>query len=185
MKRLLIAVAALAILAGCVRNPEVYTPEQLNYQAYRQPGPSTLTLYTVINANTGAGAHTALAVNGSERVLFDPAGSFKATDVIRSGDVIYGFTPAIEDAFMGKHARTRYIVEKHEFAVSPAVAEEALQKVKANGPVGAAFCAQSTSSILTTLPGFKAISPTFYPKQLKAQVVELTGARAEVRREND
>lgn len=185
MKRLLIALAALAILTGCVRNPEVIAPEKLSYQTYRHPGASSLTLYTVVNVRTGNGAHTAMAVNGSERVLFDPAGSFKATDVIRSGDVIYGFTPAVEDAFMGKHARTQFLVEKHVIPVSPAVAQEALSKVKANGPVGAAYCAQSTSQILKTLPGFESIQPTFYPKNLRDQITALTKAKTEVRREND
>ena len=61
----------------------------------------------------------------------------------------------------------------------------ALRKVKMNGPVNAAHCARSTSSILRTLPGFESIDTTFYPKQLEAQFSALPGARSETLIEDD
>jgi len=106
MKRLFLALAAISVMAACTRNPEVLPPEQLAPLAYRSSAAPSLKLYTVVNRRTNSGAHTALAVNGSETVLFDPAGGFEAQNVVRSGDVIYGFTPALDSAFTSAHART-------------------------------------------------------------------------------
>ena len=185
MKRLFLALAAVAVLAGCERNPTFNPPEDMARFSYRNTGPTELTLYTVINRRTGAGAHTALEVNASETVLFDPAGSFRAEGVPRSGDVLYGFHPGVARAYSSKHAREAYEVRMITVPVSPQVAALALQKVKVNGPVGAAHCAQSTSSILATLPGFEGIKQTYYPKQLEASFATLPGARSEKVVEDD
>ena len=185
MKPVFLALAAAVIVAGCTRNPEFHPPEDMARFAYRNTGPTSLTLYTIVNRTNGAGAHTALEVSGSETVLFDPAGGFKAEHVHRSGDVIYGFNPSIEKAYSSAHARTAYLVRKVEIPVSPAVAAMALQKVKTNGPVGAAHCAQSTSTILKTLPGFENIAQTYYPKQLEKQFQSLPGTTVETIIEDD
>ena len=186
MKRLFLALAAVAVLAGCTaRNPETTPPAELAALKVPNTGPTTLTLYTVINRNTGAGGHTALGVNADERVLFDPAGSFEAQGVVRSGDVLYGFTPPVENAFSSQHARSAYLVNKLEIPVSPQVAQLALQKVKSYGAVGAAHCAQSTSSILQTLPGFEGVERTYYPVQLENQIKRLVTAKETTIIEND
>ena len=168
MKRLFLALAAISVMAACTRNPEVLPPEQLAPLAYRSSAAPSLKLYTVVNRRTNSGAHTALAVNGSETVLFDPAGGFEAQNVVRSGDVIYGFTPALDSAFTSAHARTEFLVTTQTIPVSAKVAEMALQMVKANGPVAPAHCAASTSSILKSLPGFESIEQTYYPKTGRA-----------------
>ncbi|WP_407494673.1 lipoprotein [Pseudooceanicola sp. MF1-13] len=185
MKRLFLALVAVAALAGCIRNPEFQPPAEMAALAVPNRGPNELVLYTVVNRRTGAGAHTALGVNASERVLFDPAGGFKAENVIRSGDVLYGFTPPVEKAFSSAHARSTFLVNKVSIPVSAEVAQMALQKVKTNGPVGSAHCAQSTSSILQTLPGFQSIKPTYYPVQLEKQFKAVAGARSTQIVEND
>lgn len=176
MKRLCLALAASAVLAGCTPNPEFVPAAEVAQHAYRNTGPTSLTLYTVINRRNGSGAHTALQVNASERVLFDPAGSFEAKGVLRSGDVLYGYGPALESAYSSAHSRETHFVRKVTVPVSPEVAQMALQQVRTNGPVGAAHCAQSTSTILSGLPGFEGVGQTFYPKQLEAQFSSLPGA---------
>ncbi|WP_136636594.1 hypothetical protein [Pseudooceanicola onchidii] len=186
MKRVFLALAAVAALAACApRNPAVLPPAELAQVSYRNTGPTELTLYTVINRRSGAGAHTALEVASDEVVLFDPAGSFKAQGVPRSGDVLYGFTPGVEKSYMSGHARSAFLVRKVTVPVSPEVAALAMQKVKANGPVGAALCAQSTSSILQTLPGFGGIKQTYYPKDLEESFIAITGGRTETLIEED
>lgn len=186
MKRLFLALAAMALVAGCgVRNPDFAPPAEMAQYAFQNNGPTTLTLYTVVNRNSGAGAHTALQVNASERVIFDPAGSFAAETVPRSGDVLYGANPGVEKAFASAHARKSHLVRKVTIPVSPAVAEMALQRVKSNGAVGAAHCAQSTSSILKSLPGFEDVDITYYPKQLESQLVSRPGASTEQIVEDD
>ncbi len=185
MKRLFLALSILTFAAACVRNPETLPPPEVAKLAYRHPAPPSLTLYTVVNRSTQSGAHTALAVNGSERVLFDPAGGFEGQGITRSGDVIYGFTPAVEQAYSSAHARKTFLVTKQTIRVSPQVAEMALQKVKTNGAVGSAHCAQSTSSILKTLPGLSNIEQTYYPKALSAQFAKMAGVKLATLIEDD
>lgn len=36
-----------------------------------------ISLYTMVNNESGAGAHSALVINASQRVIFDPTGTFK------------------------------------------------------------------------------------------------------------
>ena len=80
--RILIACLLAATLTGCAgSNRPQADQSQIVSRSYSDPGPSTLTLYTMINTRTGSGAHTSLMISGSERVIFDPAGSFRA-DVV-------------------------------------------------------------------------------------------------------
>ncbi|MBB05549.1 hypothetical protein [Pseudooceanicola sp.] len=185
MKRLVLALAAVALLAGCAANPNVVPPEQLATLAYKNTGPVNLKLYTVINRRSGSGGHTALGVNASERVLFDPAGKFEAEGYVRSGDVIYSFDPKVEKSFTSAHARSTYLVREQTIPVTPEVAEQALRLVKANGAVSNAMCAQSTSQILSRLPGFQTIRPTMFPRALEAQLVSHPGVKTVTHIEDD
>lgn len=75
MKKLLLALTALISLAACGAEP-IWAPDDAVATArYAHPGPTSVTLYTVLSTRSGAGAHAGLLINGSERVLFDPAGS--------------------------------------------------------------------------------------------------------------
>lgn len=185
MKRLFLALAMVGLVAGCAPNPSQKPPEHLETLAYKNEGPTSLTLYTMVNRRSGAGAHTSLQVNASQKVLFDPAGSFKAEGVVRSGDVLYGFNPTLEKVYTGAHARSTHFVRKVTIPVPPEVAEMALMKVKANGPVNAAYCAASTSAILSTLPGFTDIDRTFYPVKLEEQLISIPGVTTETVIEDD
>ena len=143
--------------------------------SYRNPGPATLTLYTMVNNRTGQGAHTSLIINASERVIFDPAGSFKADKVPERDDVLYGITPAVEKAYRGAHARSTFHVLLQTIEVTPAQAEQAYRLALSNGSVPGAFCASATGNILKQVPGFESIRPTFYPTKLSAQFGVIPG----------
>ena len=143
--------------------------------AYRHDGPPALTLFTMINNRSGAGAHTSLMVNGSQRVVFDPAGSVRHSAVPERGDVLYGITPRIEDFYARAHARETFHVVIQRIEVSPEVAEKALQLVTTNGPVAQSRCTASTAAILRQLPGFESISGTWFPKNLSDQFGQLPG----------
>lgn len=153
--------------------------------AYRHDGPPSLTLYTMINNRTGQGAHTSLMVNASERVIFDPAGSFYADVVPERDDVLYGITPAVERAYRGSHARSTHHVVVQTVEVSPEQAQLAYQLVTRNGRVAGAFCSNATSSVLAQIPGFESIETTFYPGKLSEQFAALPGVSTQVYREND
>nr|WP_239030005.1 hypothetical protein [Nereida sp. MMG025] len=186
MRRLgLLCLLSLALL-GCGQGDAVWAPDELVAQkAYVHNGPSALTLFTVINNRSGSGAHTALMVNGSQRVLFDPAGSFAHETIPERNDVIFGVTPTIKRLYVGAHARITFHVVEQTIDVSPEVAEAALRLVMANGAVPKAACAQSTSAILRQLPGFEGIRPTPFPKNLMNQFADLEGVKTEKFFEDD
>lgn len=148
-------------------------------------GPASLRLYTVRNSQSDNGAHTALLINASERVLFDPAGSFKAQGVPERHDVLHGFSPAVETAYRSYHARTAFYMTWQTVQVPPAVAEQALQLAKANGAVPQAGCTRATSNILQQLPGFDHISKTWFPDNLAKNFDKTPGVVTETLREYD
>ncbi|MDO6731763.1 hypothetical protein Q4577_17150 [Marinovum sp. 2_MG-2023] len=178
MKKLIVAFVGLALLAACGTTSErtrYDDAETVARAAYRHDGPPALTLYTMVNATTGAGAHTSLMINGSQRVIFDPAGSVQHSQIAERADVLYGITPRIEKFYASAHSRKTHYVVIQRIEVSPEVAEKALQLAINNGAVAQAFCANSTSQLLQKLPGFDGIKTTFYPVKLSKQFGALPG----------
>ncbi|WP_299830331.1 hypothetical protein [uncultured Roseobacter sp.] len=169
--RVLMLLAVLATLTGCaVSSAFEASPEEIAAKAYVPNGPPKLTIFTMVNNETGHGGHTALMVSGSQQVIFDPAGSFQHELVAERGDVLYGISPAWVQAYKSAHARSTHHVVSQEIVVTPEQAERALQLVRQNGAVAGAFCTNSTSSILRQVPGFEDIQVTFYPIKFMNQI---------------
>ncbi|MGD9864288.1 MAG: hypothetical protein AB7S99_13850 [Pseudodonghicola sp.] len=187
MFRVLCLCAAVLAVAGCATNRSQPNSDSATIAAatYRDPGPNTLTLYTMVNNRTGAGGHSSLMINASERVIFDPAGSFYADIVPERNDVLFGITPAVERAYRSSHARSTHHVVVQTVEVTPEQAQTAYQLALNAGPVPGAYCANATSNLLKKVPGFEGISPTFYPTKLQAQFDRLPGVRTEELYEND
>jgi hypothetical protein len=162
--------ALVASLSACsVRNPASDNSPDVAVQAarYVHDGPKQLTLYTMISNESGSGAHTSLMINGSQRVAFDPAGSFRKDGaIVAKNDVVYGMTPYMVDQYTRFHARETYHVVVQSIDVSPQVAEMALRLAETLGPVTEAQCAKSTSALLKTLPGFEDAPQSYYPRKL-------------------
>ena len=178
-------VAAPVTLVACSAEP-VWAPDSaVQANRYVNPGVSELRLYTVRNSGSGNGAHSALLIDASERVLFDPAGSFQANTVPERNDLLHGFSPAVERAYRSYHARTEFLVIWQTIAVPPAVAEQALQLARSHGAVAQANCARATSSILRQLPGFESLGVTWFPDNLEEAFATLPGVTTEELREND
>ena len=186
MKRLALGVAVATVLAGCAADmsPDA-TQQEVNAVAFRASGPPSMTLITVVNNRTGAGGHTALVVSGSQRVIFDPAGSFRDERVVERGDVIYGVTPGWLRAFKSAHARSTHHVVSQTVTLTPAQAEKALNLVQSNGAVAGAYCANSTSHILSQIDGYSGIKRTFYPVNLMEQFATYPGVSTDKYFEND
>lgn len=179
LSRILTGLAMLALVgcgAGADMRPDA-SPEVISSASYRHAGPTALTLYTMINNRTGAGAHTSLMINGSQRVIFDPAGTVRLSAVPERGDVLYGITPAVADFYASAHARETFHVVVQRIEVSPQVAERALQLAIANGPVASAQCTLTTTRILRQLPGFDSIGSTWFPRRLMEDFERLPGVQ--------
>lgn len=186
MKRIVMALAAAGFLAACTNDTGIDSrPDAVAAVAFREAGPKTLTVFTMINNRTGNGGHTALMVKGSQTVIFDPAGSFRHAKIVERGDVIYGVTPSLLRSFKSAHARSTFHVVSQEITVSDEQAEQALRLVLSNGAVPGAFCANATTSILSKVDGFDGVQRTFYPKKFMEQFGQLPGVRTSKHFEND
>lgn len=163
--RFVFAALWLALLAACGGPAEPVWAPDVEVQRYRYGDASqpSLTLFTVVSTENGSGGHTSLLVNGSERVLFDPAGTFRMPTAPERNDVIHGFSPRVETVYIDYHARETFDVYRQEIAVSPQVAEMALQEVKQYGAVPKAQCSLAISRILRRLPGFEGFPIGYFP----------------------
>lgn len=178
MRSLVLALGAMVFLAGCATETVWAPDDAVARAAYRHDGPPRLTVYTMINNNSGGGAHTSLMINGSQRVIFDPAGSFKHDTIPERNDVLFGITPPVEDVYTRYHARKTYHVQIQRLDVSPELAERAIQLVKANGPVPSAQCSLATSRILGELfPG--QIRSSWFPRKTAEDFGKIPGVTEE------
>ena len=173
-----IAFIGLALtLAGCTpQNPNA-DDVAISAASYRNAEPPSLTLYTMINNRSGEGAHTALLINASEQVIFDPAGSFYSVATPERDDVLFGITPGMEKAYRSAHARSTYHVVSQKVVVSPEQAETAYRLALSNGRVPGAFCTSATSNLISSVPGFESVNSTLFPKKLMEQFENVPGVK--------
>lgn len=172
-------------LAGCGA-PSVWADDEtVSRSIYRHDGPPSLSLFTMKNTGTDNGAHSGLMINGSQRVIFDPAGSFAHPLIVERNDVIFGVTPTMLNIYRSAHARSTYYVIEQAAPVSAEAAEMALQLAFAAGPVGKARCTLSIAQILDQLPGVQGFRTTFFPDNLEKQFAKMPGLVTREFREND
>jgi hypothetical protein len=164
--RLLLALMALLGLAACGADPKWAPQEQVDAVRFVEGPPTYITLYTVVNKRTGSGAHSAILVNGSERLIFDPAGTWYHPKLPERNDVHFGMNDKALAFYIDYHTRITYDTIEQKVFVSPEVAELVIARAKAYGAVPKAMCTQATSSILRGVPGFESLPQTFYPKKL-------------------
>lgn len=183
---ILSAPLALAACGGTVlRDEPMATMEEVNRVAYRDPGPAYLELITMRNTGSDNGAHTGLLINASQRVLWDPAGTFGHPSIPERGDVHFGINPEIYQYYISYHSRITYYTVLQRIIVPDAVAEQALQLAMANGPTPKAFCTTHTSRALAQLPGFGSIRRTIFPDNLARRFGALPGVQEREYRETD
>lgn len=167
-----LAVLALMTLAACGGADNIYADDAAVAKArYTSQDSPSITLYTVVNLKTGAGAHSALLVEGSESVLFDPAGSYKMRLMPERGDALYGASPRWMAAYIDYHARDTHYVRSQKLYLPAAQTEQILTAIKTNGAVPKANCANSISAILIDA-GLLNINRTLFPKVLEAAFAE-------------
>lgn len=185
MLRLFLSAVVVLTLAACGADNKWASDEAVMSSNYVASGAPTLTLFTVINNRSGQGGHAALMVSGSQRVLFDPAGTFYHPHLPERHDVHYGMTDRAVEFYIDYHARITWHVVRQDIVVSPEVAEQALRAVQAYGAVPKAMCAASVSSILRGLPGFESIGSSLFPKKIMARFAKLPGVTTETFYDDD
>jgi hypothetical protein len=121
---------------------------------YRHPGSATVTLVTVLSTKDGSGAHSALIVNGAQRVIFDPAGSLSHARLAERGDVIYGANPAIVDSYIDYHTRNTHDTVAQTVDVTAAVADDLLRRVMGHGACETIILREKYQRDLAVHPGF-------------------------------
>lgn len=172
-------------LSGCAA-PMVWAPDDVVSQAvYKEAGPKHLTLYTMKNTGSDNGAHSALLINASQRVIFDPAGSWEQQQMPERNDVLFGASPALEQYYVSFHARVTYYVVGQTVSVEDEIAERALALALDAGPAPQGSCSRFTSRLLRQLPGFEGIRQTWFPNKLSDDFASLPGVSYREYREND
>ncbi|HQY43443.1 MAG TPA: hypothetical protein PK450_04625 [Paracoccaceae bacterium] len=184
MRRLLIALCLPFFLSACAE--PVWAPDEAVARArYVSEEPASITLFTVVRKLGGEGAHSGLMINGSQRIMFDPAGTWHHPTVPERNDVHFGITPRMKQFYIDYHARETYDVYEQTVLVSPAVAELALRRVQENGAVGKALCGNAISSVLRDIPGFESVGKSFFPKKIMNAFGALPGVVTVVHDDSD
>lgn len=179
MRRFYLCFVAILFLAACGGPAEpIWAPDADVARArYVPEGPPSITLYTVLSAKNGSGAHAGLLIKGSQSVMFDPAGTWHHPRLPERNDVHFGMTPLMVDFYIDYHARETFNVVEQTIVVSPEVAELTMQRAMAYGAVPKAHCTLATSSILRGVPGFERLPNTWFPKKLMEAFGKLPNVR--------
>lgn len=172
--------AFVALMAACTK-PAVWAPEADVIAArYVHPGPASISLFTVINNESGTGEHASLMINASQRVLFDPAGSWRHPLSPERHDVHFGFSEQQLFRYTYYHARHTHRVRIQHLEVPPETAEFILALARRAGPVPDAHCARSIGRIFQQVPGLTHMPVTFHPIRLADAFATVPGVREEV-----
>ena len=135
LRRTLLGLALLSGLAACGAEPIMATSEEVQKAAFSPNEPPYMTLITVISNENGSGGHTGLIINASQRVVWDPAGTWYHPWSPEQNDVHFGITDYLAEHYVDYHARETFHVVTQKVPVSRQVAEMALAATRAYGAV--------------------------------------------------
>ncbi|MCX7888885.1 MAG: hypothetical protein N2422_04035 [Rhodobacteraceae bacterium] len=170
------AVALVAALAGCGAD-HVYAPDEaVQRAAYVSDEPPSITLFTVQRRYDGSGGHSAIMINGSQRVIYDPAGTWHHPSMPERNDLHYGITPRMKAFYIDYHARASWDVLEQTVPVSREVADLAIRRAIEEGSSPKGFCGAYVASILRGVPGFESIPATMAPMAISRAFARLPGA---------
>lgn len=175
-------------LAGCGGPAEpVWAPDEaIRKHAFAYQGPSEITLYTVVSTQNGSGAHSGLLIaSPGERILFDPAGTFRLPFAPERNDVHYGMSDRAVAVYVDYHARETHSVIEQRLTVSADQARRIAALAKGYGAVPKAQCSLSIGRILGQVQGFESIRAGYFPKSLSAQFSAMPGVRTRVVTDTD
>jgi len=171
---------ALALLLGCSEPGVLAPPADVTRARYVSSEPPYIALVTNVNTRSGSGDHSALIVNGSQRVVFNPAGTWVHPKAPERNDVHYGLSEGMLDWFIDYHARETYRVEIQRIEVSRKVADLAIKAAEREGPVGPARCTLSITDVLRQTPGFEDFPRALLPNRAQRAFGQYPGVSFEV-----
>lgn len=184
-RRVFIAAALPAALSACGADNIWASDEAVRAARFVSNEPPSITLFTVIGIPRGEGGHTALMINGSQRVIYDPAGSWNHPQIPERHDVLYGITDNFKNFYIDYHARETYWVAEDTVPVSRQVADIAIRRVEANGAANKSFCAVETGNVLGGVPGFENAPTGFSPIKMREWFLTLPGVTSKRHRDGD
>lgn len=184
-RRVFIAAALPAALAACGADNVWDDAEAVKAARFVSDEPPSITLFTVIGIPRGEGGHSSLMINGSQRVIYDPAGTWNHPSIPERHDVLYGITDNFKNFYIDYHARETYWVAEERVPVSREVADLAIRRAEANGAASKAFCAVETSAVLRGLPGFENAPSGFSPLKLRNWFMTLPGVTSKRHMDGD
>lgn len=184
LARLLVPVLLLLAVAGCgVEEGAPY--EEISRARYVSDEQPYVAVVSMVSNKTDKAAHTALFINASERVIYDPAGSFQHDAMPERGDIHYGATDRMIDYYERYHARFSHHVHVQKIYVSRDVAEQTLRRAQAQGPSPKSFCTTHTIKVLNDVDGLPHFESSFYPEKLRRQVARIPQVQNSYVYEND
>lgn len=184
MRRFFLAVAAAFAMSGC----ELYRaaePAEIEAARYSSEEPASITLMSMVNSSNNRAAHSALLINGSEQVIYDPAGTFQHPELPRSEDIHYGVTPRFLDYYERYHARFDYYVHAQTVEVSQATADRVFANAKSRGKTPKMFCAEAVTASLKPVPPFQNVGITLFPEGIRRDFAQISGVQDRFVREID
>ena len=184
-RRVFLAAALPAALSACGADNIWASDEAVRAARYVADEPPAITLFTVIGIPRGEGGHSALMINGSQRVIFDPAGSWNHPRIPERRDVLYGITPNFKNFYIDYHARSTYWVAEDTVIVTPDIAEQAIRSAEEQGSVNKSFCAVGTGSVLRRVPGFEDAPSGFSPIKLREWFLTLPNVTSRRHQDGD
>ncbi|MCP5072379.1 MAG: hypothetical protein GY947_03685 [Rhodobacteraceae bacterium] len=181
----MVLVLAGMTLVAC-GGQSVWAPDEaVQKHAYVSDERPYLMLKTMISNKSGAGGHSALLINGSQVVMYDPAGRWHHNWAPERNDVVFGLQPALLKQYDSFHARDTHHVVSQKIYVTPEVAAKAMQAAFNMGPSMDAFCSSNTSKLLRQIPGFQGLRQTYLPAKLMKEFGKLPGVETTKHFEND
>ena len=180
MIRLLTSFLALILLVGCTADHKWASDADVARARYVDPNPAYITLFTSINTRTKAGVHSAILINGTERVLYDPAGSWDQPAAPERGDLRYGMTPQMLANYSDFQGTAPFELIQQTIFVTPEVAEQIKQAAIAHGSANKAACTNALGQVLRTAPQFASLPSTLFPKRMSLAFAQLPGVQTRV-----
>lgn len=188
MLKRVFAALSLVVIAGCTgpADPHWSPDDMVERMRYAAPGPSSLTLVTMKNTGNNSGAHSGLIISApSERIIFDPAGSFEHPMIPERNDVLHGVNPNVLSVYLDFHSRQEYYTVTQTIQISDASAERIKRAAQDYGAVPKARCTRSISDILATIPETQGLNGTFFPNNMWRQWAKLPGVETNEFRDDD